>query len=288
MPGGNWVDERLAALQVDSRWQPDVARAVSQLRRRLGAKVSRNWAWNPAWTIMTLAVTVAVVFVLLAAPAPRVLAQRCVDCSVALWQSISSTSRVQADLTPEGSRRLATDFVLDDTDGKPVRLSAYKGRVVLLNFWATWCGGCKTEMPWFVELQKEFGEGGLNAIGVSLDEDGYKSVTPYLQEHPVNYAIVVGPQELGRQYGVEAMPVTLLIDRNGKIAVKHVGLVTKAQYQSEISALLAEKASDKAADDSLPRRHRPRNSPSGADSTTKVTAAMPACRIASSAMLTSL
>jgi thiol-disulfide isomerase/thioredoxin len=258
--GGNWVDERLAALQVDSRWQPDAARALSQLRRRLGAKVSRSWAWNPGWTIVALAVTVAVVFVLLAAPAPRVLAQRCVDCSVALWQSISSTSRVQAELTPEGSRRLATDFVLEDAGGKPVRLSAYKGRVVLLNFWATWCGGCKTEMPWFVELQKEFGEGGLNAIGVSLDEDGYKSVTPYLREHPVNYAIVVGPQELGEQYGVEAMPVTLLIDRSGKIAAKHVGLVTKAQYQLEIAALLSEKTSDKAANALLPRRHRTRSS----------------------------
>jgi cytochrome c biogenesis protein CcmG/thiol:disulfide interchange protein DsbE len=91
-----------------------------------------------------------------------------------------------------------------------------------------------------------------------MDEDGYKSVTPYLRDHPVNYAIVVGPQELGKQYGVEAMPVTLLIDRNGRIAVKHVGLVTKAQYQSEIAALLEEKATDKTAQDSLPRRHRTR------------------------------
>jgi peroxiredoxin len=258
MPTGKWVDERLASLQTDSRWQPDTTRALSRLRRRLGAKSSGNSAWS--WTIVTIAAAVALVFFLLAAPAPRVLAQRCVDCSVALWQTISSTSRVQADLTPEGSRRLATDFALGDAGGKVVRLSAYKGRVVLLNFWATWCGGCKTEMPWFVELQKEFGERGLNAIGVSMDEDGYKSVTPYLREHPVNYAIVVGPQELGRQYGVEAMPVTLLIDQNGKIAAKHVGLVTKAQYQLEIAALLAEKKSDKAANALLPRRHRTPNS----------------------------
>ena len=74
-----------------------------------------------------------------------------------------------------------------------------------------------------------------------MDEDGYKSVKPYLAKHPVNYTIVAGPEELGRQYQVEAMPVTMLIDRNGRIAVRHVGLVTKAQYQSELEALLAEK-----------------------------------------------
>jgi hypothetical protein len=96
-------------------------------------------------------------------------------------------------------------------------------------------------MPWFVELQTRFRDRGLNAIEVAMDEDGWESVKPYLAEHGVNYAIVVGTEQLGRQYGVQAMPVTMLIDRKGNIAVKHVGLVTKSEYQSEIEQLLLER-----------------------------------------------
>ena len=207
----------------------------------LGALLGWSRVW--AWTFAAIGAA-AIVLVMLAAPSPRVLAQYCVDCSVALWHGLSATNAVAppADLMPEVARKPTIDFMLADTNGNMVRLWSYKGRVVLLNFWATWCGGCKTEMPWFVELQEQFRDRGLSAIGVSLDDDGMKSVKPYLAAHPVNYTIVTGPEELGRQYQVEAMPVTMLIDRSGRIAVRHVGLVTKARYASEIEALLAEKA----------------------------------------------
>jgi peroxiredoxin len=242
----SWVDKRLDVLHPDGRWQPNAVSALSRLRAQCAGSTPFAWKSIGLWTTTTLAAA-TVLFFSLATPAPRVLAQRCVDCSVALWQSISPSARVRAELAPEKDRKAATDFVLSDAAGKSVKLSSWKGRVVLLNFWATWCSGCKTEMPWFVELQTQYRDSGLNAIGVSLDQDGWKSVTPYLNEHGVNYTIVVGPPELGKQYGVEALPVTLLIDRDGRIAVTHVGLVPKPQYQAEIEALLAEKSSDKIA-----------------------------------------
>jgi cytochrome c biogenesis protein CcmG/thiol:disulfide interchange protein DsbE len=239
-----WVDERIAALSPDARWLPDTSRGLSRLRQRGFAKSTKS-VWRPLWAGSLASATVAAIIVLLlVSPKPRVLAQRCVDCSIALWHGLSATSAAApaTDIIPEAARKPARDFVLEDTNQKMIRLSSYKGHVVLLNFWATWCGGCKMEMPWFVELQNEFRDRGLNAIGVSMDEDGIRSVGPYLAKHPVNYTIVAGPEELGRIYGVEAMPETLLIDRNGKIAVKHVGLVTKAQYQNEIATLLSEKS----------------------------------------------
>jgi peroxiredoxin len=79
---------------------------------------------------------------------------------------------------------------------------------------------------------------GLSVIGVSLDDDGWKSVKPFLREHPINYSVVIGNEELGKLYGVEAMPVTLLIDREGKIADLHVGMVDKDTFEGEIHVLL--------------------------------------------------
>jgi|tagenome__1003787_1003787.scaffolds.fasta_scaffold20931259_3 peroxiredoxin len=234
-----WVQQRLAALQQDSSWQPDTARAFAQMCQRLSAKSK----WKPIAASGAALVMASLVIFLLASPQPRVLAQRCVDCSLALWESLNrgSTSAASGQIAAEHDRRRAIDFTLNDAAGRPVRLSSFSGRVVLLNFWATWCGGCKTEMPWFVDLQSEFHDRGLNAIGVAMDEDGWKSVTPYLAGHAVNYTIVMGNEQLGTRYGVQAMPVTMLIDRQGKIAVTHVGLVTESQYESEIQQLLSEK-----------------------------------------------
>jgi thiol-disulfide isomerase/thioredoxin len=97
------------------------------------------------------------------------------------------------------------------------RLSAYRGSI-LLDFWATWCGGCKTEIPWYIEFQNNYRDAGLFAVGVSMDADGWKSVKPFLAEPKLNYPVVIGNDDLGEQFGVINMPLTLLIDRNGKIA----------------------------------------------------------------------
>ena len=142
----------------------------------------------------------------------------------------------------------APDFSLADANGAPIRLSAYRGKVVLLDFWATWCGGCKTEIPWYIEFENKYKESGLSVVGVSVDEDGWKSVKPFLEEKKVNYRILLGSWDLAKQFGVDnALPVTLLIDRDGRIADSHTGLVDKAVFENEIKVLLKEAPPKSAA-----------------------------------------
>ena len=153
-----------------------------------------------------------------------------------------------AAITPADSRKAAPDFTLPDSKGAPVRLSGYKGRVVLLDFWATWCGGCKVEIPWYMEFQNKYRDRGLIVIGVSMDEDGWKCVQPFLAKHKLNYSVVIGSREVARLYGgVTSLPMTLLIDRDGKVAVSHVGMVDKDAFEGEIQILLKESTPKSAA-----------------------------------------
>lgn len=138
-------------------------------------------------------------------------------------------------------RKPANDFALTDANGSSVRLSGYRGRVVLLDFWATWCTGCKIEIPWYIEFQKRYAQRGLTSIGVAMDEEGWQKVKPYLDKHPINYPIVLGNPVLTKPYDITNMPVTLLIDRAGRIAEAHVGMVVTEQWENEIQQLLNEK-----------------------------------------------
>jgi peroxiredoxin len=157
-----------------------------------------------------------------------------------LATSLALTTSAPADLTPAASRKPLPEVALRDSNGASVDLSAYKGRLVLLDFWATWCEGCKEEIPWFMEFQNKYKKTGLTVVGASLD-DGWKSVTPYLREHKINYRIVMGTLESAKQFGVDkGMPITLLIDRHGKIADVHPGMVDKAAFEREIQTLLNE------------------------------------------------
>jgi peroxiredoxin len=147
-----------------------------------------------------------------------------------------------ADLASINDRKPAPDFALTDATGAPVALSSYRGRVVLLDFWATWCTGCKVEIPWYMEFQTRYGRQGLSAIGVAMDEEGWQKVKPYLEAHPINYPIVVGVPDLATPYHITSLPVTLLIDREGRIADAHVGMVTKGAWEQEIRRLLGERS----------------------------------------------
>lgn len=156
-----------------------------------------------------------------------------------------SNSNVKADVESSSSvkteknRQLAPDFSLKDADGKTVKLSDYRGKVVLLNFWATWCGPCKIEIPWFIDFQQQYKDRDFAILGVSLDDDGWKSVKPYVAEKKINYRVMIGTEEVTNLYGgVDALPTTVLIDRSGRIAKVHTGLAGKDEYQREILDLL--------------------------------------------------
>ena len=150
-------------------------------------------------------------------------------------------------LIAERQRKPAPNFILTDAKGDTINLSAYKGKVVLLDFWATWCGGCKTEIPWYMEFDAKYKDRGLAVIGVSMDEDGWKSVRPFmaLEKDPetgghtaMKYPVVIGSDSLAKRYHLTSMPMTLLIDREGRIAVSHSGMVDKDDWESKIRSLL--------------------------------------------------
>jgi peroxiredoxin len=147
----------------------------------------------------------------------------------------------------EGDRQQAPDFSLTDATGKTVTLSDFKGKVVLLNFWATWCSPCRIEIPWFVEFQRAYRDQGFEVMGVSMDEEGWEVIKPFLDRMEVNYRILLGDDMVAQQYGgVEALPTTFLIDRQGRIASTHVGLVSKDVYEKDIKELLEAPASSAA------------------------------------------
>ena len=229
-----WVHERLAALDSCAEWEPDVTAGLLRLResRVRGAWISGRW-------LLAATGALGICICLMSLPSPKVLAHRCLECSVAVWQSLVPSPPAQSGLKPPSERSLAPDFNLEDASGKDVKLADLKGKVVLVNFWATWCEGCQVEIPWFVEFQKEYASRGLVIVGISMD-DGWKSVKPWIKEKKVNYPIVIGNEGLGKQYGLERMPLTALVDREGRIADVHCGIVEKTAAQQKIRGLLRE------------------------------------------------
>jgi peroxiredoxin len=160
----------------------------------------------------------------------------------ALILCIASLAFAEDKLAPAAQRQAAPDFTLADANEKPITLSAYKGNVVLLDFWATWCGGCKQEIPWYVEFYDRYRPNGLAVIGVSMDDGGMAVVKPFLAPHHMDYPVVIGNENLASRYDLRNMPVTVLIDRSGRIAAAHAGIVDKQNFESLIKALLREHA----------------------------------------------
>jgi thiol-disulfide isomerase/thioredoxin len=136
-------------------------------------------------------------------------------------------------------RTAAPEWKLTDLNGKLVKLSDFRGKVLILDFWATWCGPCRVEMPHFVELQKQYGNKGLTVIGVSLDEQGPEVVKEFVKQLGVNYPIVIGNEKVAEAYGgIYAIPTTFVIDRQGRIASRHMGYNDKTVFEKEIQSLL--------------------------------------------------
>ena len=134
---------------------------------------------------------------------------------------------------------VAPDFALESLDGKTMHLSDLRGKAVLLNFWATWCGPCKIEMPWFVDLQNQYGSQGLQIVGVAMDDASKEDIGKFAKDMGVNYPILIGKESVGDQYGgVPALPETFLIARDGKIVDKIIGLKGKAEIEDAIKKAL--------------------------------------------------
>jgi peroxiredoxin len=246
---GRWTDDRLASLRPAGEWRPDTARGLSLFKERRAA--SDLWVRQRTWAAgAALAVCASIV----AFPVTRAFAQRCVDACVGettrvsgfLWRGFSTRDTIalsiaESPFKPPSDRKMAPDFTLPDASGNAVRLSDFRGRVVLLNFWATWCVPCKTEIPWFVEFERNYRDRNFAVLGVSFDDDGWKAVKPYMGAQKINYPIVIGGGDLSGAYGGhESLPTTLLIDKEGRIAVIHVGLCGKTDYEAEIKTLLDE------------------------------------------------
>lgn len=133
---------------------------------------------------------------------------------------------------------VAPDFTRGDLGGKEVRLSSYRGKLVLLNFWATWCPPCREEMPVFSRWQKDLQARGLQVIGVSMDDDG-SEVRKFLAQYPVTYPIVMGDARFAEKFGgVLGLPLTYLIDAQGRVVARYQGEADLAKMDAKVKELL--------------------------------------------------
>lgn len=135
--------------------------------------------------------------------------------------------------------QLAPDFELKALGGHTVHLTDFRGKAVLLNFWATWCEPCKIEMPWFVELQKQYGPEGLQVVGIAMDDASEQDIAKFAKEMGVNYPVLLGKEAVGEAYGgVQFLPATFYIDRSGKVVDKVFGLKSRSDIEDNVKKAL--------------------------------------------------
>lgn len=141
-------------------------------------------------------------------------------------------------LIPTQSRQTAPDFSLTDIAGNKLSLSQFRGKVVLLDFWAVDCGGCVVEIPWYVEFDRKYRARGLQPIGLDMYGESPVKIKVYMQKTQMRYPVAVGNDDIGQRFQAETLPKTILIDRQGRIAISHVGIVDKAAFERVIQELL--------------------------------------------------
>lgn len=134
---------------------------------------------------------------------------------------------------------MAPDFTLKTPEGRDVKLSSYKGKVVIIDFWATWCPPCRKGIPDLVELKKKYGKKGFEVIGISVDRDTKNEVVPFIKNYGINYPVVFYNDNVVRDYGgIQSIPTSFVIDKQGKVVASYVGLREKAVYEEIIEKLL--------------------------------------------------
>jgi peroxiredoxin len=229
-----WVEDRLAKLNPVDDWQPQTSAALARFEgRRVKERFIGRWP-----RIFSVAAIVAIC--VLTFPAPRAFAQRILaPCVEACQNLVMSPGDFRIERMIWGVHNwlgiAPPDFEVTDSSGANFRLSDYQGKVILLNFWATWCRPCQEEIPWFFEFQHVYGDKGFVVIGVSMDEGGWKAVRPVMDSQKINYRVAIGDRELAQKYGgLESLPQTMLLDRKGRLLVKHTGSTSKDQYERDI------------------------------------------------------
>ena len=154
-----------------------------------------------------------------------------------------------ATVVPQASRQTAPAFQLADSSGRTRQVADYRGKVVLLNFWATACGGCQLEIPWLIELASAHKSDSFTVVGVSMDtsyegsksaDEAWSKVKPFVLDHKLNYPVLMGEATLITSYKLGAVPATYLIDKQGRIAATYSGVIDKSDVDSNINKLLAE------------------------------------------------
>jgi peroxiredoxin len=149
----------------------------------------------------------------------------------------AATGALNPSLPPSSEVGHAPGFTLADLNGHPVSLADFKGKVVVLDFWATWCPPCKREIPDFIELQSQYGSRGLQIVGIGLDEP--EKLKAFAISHGMNYSVLMGTDDIAMKYGgISGIPTTFIIDKSGKIVNRFEGFRSKDVFENEIRRLL--------------------------------------------------
>jgi len=136
---------------------------------------------------------------------------------------------------------IAPLWTLKDLDGKPVSLADFRGKVVVLDIWATWCPPCRAEIPHFIEIQNEYKDKGVTVVGMSVDSTGPADVAKFVKDNGMNYPIVMADEATATAYGADqGIPFTLVIDKHGNVVARHLGLTDKDVFEDDIKKALAE------------------------------------------------
>ena len=194
-----------------------------------------RWAIATVGVIALAALTITTQMPWLTQPHPEMVPQEAPIVGASASNNAEPTLSCQADAKPAN-----LDFTMKDVDGKDVSLQSYKGKVILLDFWATWCGPCKVEIPHFIEFQQKYGPKGLQVVGISVD-DPVDKLAPYVKEMGMNYPVLqgLGHDAVQDAYGpILGIPVSVMISRDGKICATHTGLTSKDVFATEIESLL--------------------------------------------------
>ena len=194
-----------------------------------------RWAIATVGVIALAALTITTQMPWLTQPHPEMVQQEAPIVGASASNNAEPTLSCPADAKPANF-----DFTMKDVEGKDVSLQSYKGKVILLDFWATWCGPCKVEIPHFIEFQQKYGAKGLQVVGISVD-DPVDKLAPYVKEMGMNYPVLqgLGHDAVQDAYGpILGIPVSVMISRDGKICATHTGLTGKDVFVKEIESLL--------------------------------------------------